>query len=643
MMISQRDRALFENLFVLELANNHLGKLERGLRIVRDHATVVRYNNIKAAIKLQFRDVDEFVHRGFKGNKDLRYVKKTEETKLSKADFARLVEEIRRLSCIPMATPFDEASVDLCVEFDMPVIKIASSDMNDWPLLEKVASTRRPVIVSTGGASEKDLDDLVRFFERRDIPFSLNHCVSLYPSEDGDLDLDQIDYLRRRYPDHIVGLSTHECGDWHSSMLISYGKGARTWERHIDVDYEGVAVSSYCSLPEQCDAWFKAFHKAAEMCGGRGESRRVISRRETEYLDALVRGVFARRDLEPDYVFAKETFLRDFYLAIPLQKGQISCREVINGEKLISPLKKDAALTIDHVDGPYNENSTLRGFIMNRGLEAGTPPSTVAVTAPAPPPPAAARYEEDGYVVLRGAVDRQLIDDAKADLIRLAQSIDKDSAFDDLDACWNHFKHTNRANGGTFYNGFKFLPSIHRLSIAPGVLGKLAEIAGMRLPSLIDINCRIDSSGEEKYLFDWHQDYWFSIASTQAAVVWLPLVDVTEETGGLDIISNRATAGKIYRTAAGGEYNTYADAVVLDEPIPEAQAVTLTDVRAGDLVVFKFNVLHRSRAVSAATKSRFTVQLRFCDLFDQEFLGNKFRPGTVKPDQVDYLRKEAAE
>ena len=77
MMISQRDRALFENLFVLELANNHLGKLERGLRIVRDHATVVRYNNIKAAIKLRFRDVDEFVRHGFKGDKGLRYVRKT--------------------------------------------------------------------------------------------------------------------------------------------------------------------------------------------------------------------------------------------------------------------------------------------------------------------------------------------------------------------------------------------------------------------------------------------------------------------------------------------------------------------------------------------------------------------------------------
>lgn len=366
--VSQRDRELFENLFVLELANNHWGRVERGIKIIRDHASIVRFNNVKAAIKLQFRDVDEFIHPEFKGNQELRYIKKTEDTKLSKAEFSRLVEEIRNVSCIPMATPFDEASVDLCVEFDMPIIKIASSDMNDWALIEKIASTRRPVIVSTGGASEKDLDDLAAFFEKRDIPLAINHCISLYPSEDSELELDQIDYLKSRYSSHVVGLSTHEYHDWHSSMLISFGKGARTWERHIDIDYEGIPVSTYCSTPERCDQWFKAFHKSREMCGGYGQSRRVISKKETEYLDALVRGAYAMRELPEGYVFTKESFIKDFYLAVPLRKGQLSCREVMNGEQLKVAIKANDALTIEHINGPYSENSALRSLIEKRGL-----------------------------------------------------------------------------------------------------------------------------------------------------------------------------------------------------------------------------------------------------------------------------------
>ena len=367
-MVPQRDRDLFENLFILELANNHWGKVDRGLKIIRDFATIVRYNNVKSAIKLQFRDVDSFIHPNYKGNQDSRYIKKTEATKLSKLDFTRLVEEIRNMACLPMATPFDEASVDLCIDFDMPIIKIASSDMNDWPLLEKIASTRRPAIASTGGASEKDLDDIVLFFENRNIPLAINHCISLYPSENDELNLNQIDYLKNRYPDHIIGLSTHEYRDWHSSMLISYGKGVRTWERHIDIDYEGVPVSSYCTLPHQADEWFKAFHKAKEMCGGSSYSRRVISKKETEYLNALVRGAYAKRDLEAGYVLTKYSFERDFYLAIPLLKGQLSCREVMNGEKLTKAIGADEALTIDHIDGPYAENQGLKQLILKRGL-----------------------------------------------------------------------------------------------------------------------------------------------------------------------------------------------------------------------------------------------------------------------------------
>lgn len=366
-MISRRDKELFENLFVLELANNHWGKVSRGLKIIRDFGTIVRYNNIKASIKLQFRDVDNFIHPNFKGTKDSRYIKKTEDTKLSKDDFSRLLGEIKNVGCIPMATPFDEASVDMCVEFDLPLIKVGSSDINDWPLLEKIASTRRPVILSTGGASEKDLDDTVHFFEKRDISLAINHCVSLYPSEDDELNLNQIDYLKYRFPDHIIGLSTHEYHDWYSSMLISYGKGARTWERHIDIDFEGASVSSYCTLPEQADVWFKAYHKAMEMCGGASDARRVISRKEIEYLDALVRGAYAKKDIEPAYVLNAENFSKDFYLAVPLLKGQLSCREVMNGERLIKAIKANEPLTIEHIDGPYAEKESLKKLILNRG------------------------------------------------------------------------------------------------------------------------------------------------------------------------------------------------------------------------------------------------------------------------------------
>jgi N-acetylneuraminate synthase len=194
---------IFEDLFVLELANNHWGRVERGLRIINEFAQVVRFNNVRAAIKLQFRDVDSFVHKDFVENQDIRYVKKTVDTRISREDLAAMVRAVKLAGCIPMATPFDEASVEFCERLDLPMIKIASSDVNDWPLIERIAKTRRPVIVSTGGASLKDLDDLVTFCENRHIPLAINHCVSIYPSEDHELEMNQIDFLRERYPGHV--------------------------------------------------------------------------------------------------------------------------------------------------------------------------------------------------------------------------------------------------------------------------------------------------------------------------------------------------------------------------------------------------------------------------------------------------------
>src|SRR5450756_976908 len=221
-------RDIFDELFVLEMANNHWGDLQRGLAIIREFGTVVRYNNVRAAIKLQFRDVESFVHKDFRNRTDIRYVKKTLDTRMSQEDFGTLVEAIRTNGCVRMATPFDEKSVELSVELGIDIIKVGSSDIADWVLLEAIARTRKPVIVSTGGSSLKDMDDMVTFFENRNIPLAINHCVSLYPSEDSDLQLNQIDFLKNRYPGHTIGFSTHEQRDWASSITIAYAKGART-------------------------------------------------------------------------------------------------------------------------------------------------------------------------------------------------------------------------------------------------------------------------------------------------------------------------------------------------------------------------------------------------------------------------------
>ncbi len=148
-------------------------------------------------------------------------------------------------------------------------------------------------------------------------------------------------------------------------MLIAYAKGARTFERHIDVEMDGVPVSPYCSLPHHIDEWFRAFKKAKAMCGTPGTQKRTPPDREIAYLDGLVRGVYAVRDLPQGHHLCDE----DVYLAIPLQKGQISCRELMSSEVILRPIKKDAPIRIDDIESPYSQIPSLRQTIYSRGID----------------------------------------------------------------------------------------------------------------------------------------------------------------------------------------------------------------------------------------------------------------------------------
>lgn len=364
------NRNIFEDLFVLELANNHWGSLDRAMKMITDYSRIVRFNNVKAAMKLQFRDVDSFVHKDYKNRTDVKYIKKTMDTRLKKEDYAVMVKAIKRLGFISMTSPFDEKSVDLAEELDIEILKIASYEINDWFLIEKIASTKKPVICSTGGSSLKDIDDLVKFFTNRRIPLAINHCVSLYPSEDNELELNQIDFLKNRYPELTIGFSTHEYHNWEWSLMMAYAKGARTFERHIDIDDGVIKVAPYNSLPEQIDTWFKAFNKAKEMCGAPGSAKRNPTNKEIDYLDKLVRGVYAKKDLPK----GRSLTASDVYLAVPLLQGQISCRELMNGEVLLHDIKCDSPINIEDIDSPYANNENLKSLIYQRGADPKVKP-----------------------------------------------------------------------------------------------------------------------------------------------------------------------------------------------------------------------------------------------------------------------------
>ncbi|MEY2633570.1 MAG: hypothetical protein RIR00_2224, partial [Pseudomonadota bacterium] len=307
-----------DRLFVLELANNHMGDLAHGLSVIRQFGTVCRdFPEFHFAFKLQYRDLDSFIHPAMRGRDDIKYVKRFSETRLSREQFDQLVACMREEGFRVLSTPFDEPSVDLIEAQNLDFIKIASCSFTDWPLLERVVASDKPIIASTAGASLEDIDRVVSFLAHRNKTFTILHCVGEYPTPDARLNLNQIDFLQARYPGVPIGFSTHEDPDHHDIVKLAVAKGARLFEKHVGVATAAYPLNAYSASPEQLRRWLEAARSAYLICGV-ADTRLPPDPVESASLRSLRRGIFARRALA-----AGETLCAaDIYFAFPPVEGQ---------------------------------------------------------------------------------------------------------------------------------------------------------------------------------------------------------------------------------------------------------------------------------------------------------------------------------
>lgn len=316
-MLSPEKKFDFNNLFVFEMANNHQGSSDHGFAIIRAMGDIAKRNNIRAAIKLQFRDLDTFIHPAFRDSTDIKHIPRFLSTRMSEDQFRALVDETRKQGLITMCTPFDEPSVEAIERLGIEVIKIGSCSAKDVPLLQRVADSGKPVIASTGGMTLKEIDQLVSFFQHRGVHFALMHCVAIYPSPNNKLHLNQIEEMRNRYPGITVGFSTHEDPSNLNAVRVAYAKGARIFEKHVGVTTDTISLNKYSATPEQAEAWVHAYQEAADACGGDGE--REISEAELADLYSLMRGVYAKKEIRAGNVINRE----DIFFAMPLLRGQM--------------------------------------------------------------------------------------------------------------------------------------------------------------------------------------------------------------------------------------------------------------------------------------------------------------------------------
>ena len=347
---------IFDDLFIFEMANSHQGSVEHGKDIIHEMGKIARKYNIKAAVKLQYRNLDTFIHPDYKGRKDVNHIPRFESTRLTYDQFTELVEAIRSEGMIAMSTPFDEDGVDWCMDQGLDIIKVVSCSSLDWPLLEKIAATHKPVIISVGGKTISDIDKLYNYFTHKRCDFAFMHCIAEYPAPIERLQLDFIDKLRRRYPDNVIGYSGHEDPDDNVIPMMAIAKGAKILERHVGLPTETISLNAYSMNPDQADTWVKSALEAKEICKMKKETERYISQAEIDSLNSLMRGVYLKHDVKKGDVLNRE----DVFFAMPNHDKQMTSGEFFEGVVAGKDYKANEEL---HETKPVTDTNLARSVI----------------------------------------------------------------------------------------------------------------------------------------------------------------------------------------------------------------------------------------------------------------------------------------
>lgn len=344
-------------LMVYEMANNHMGDLPHGIATIRAIREACRgfEDDFDFAFKLQYRDLDTFIHASARGRDDIKYVKRFEETRLSDEAFRTLVTEMDAQGFITVCTPFDENSVTRIEAHGIHTIKIASCSFTDWPLLERIAQADKPVIASTAGATLEEIDTVVSFFLHRNKDFTLMHCVAEYPTPDEALQVNQIELLRMRYPEVRIGYSTHESPDNTLAVGLALAKGASVFEKHVVLPTDKYAANAYSADPGQIRAWLDAARRATAICGAR--ERYQPSTGERTSLQSLRRGVFTTRDIPAGT--AIDSSMVEF--AFPPVDGQLTANEWSKYARFVTTEAIPAGQPVTHAQVSETQ---LRGQVL---------------------------------------------------------------------------------------------------------------------------------------------------------------------------------------------------------------------------------------------------------------------------------------
>ena len=317
-------------LVIPEIGINHNGSLETAKEMVLSaHRAGARL--IKHQTHIVADEMAGAAKKVVPGNADVSLYVVMANCALNEEEEQEMMRYTEELGMVFLSTPFSRAAADRLEKMGVKAYKIGSGEMNNYPLLEHVASFGRPMIVSTGMNDLKSIDKAINILEKHNVDHALLHTTNLYPTTPGQVRLGAMQQMMKAYPDIPVGLSDHTLNN--NACISAMALGAKVVERHYTDRMDRQGPDIVCSMDE------KALHELLQAAG------------EVPAMLGGTKEALKEEQVTIDFAFATAVTIA------PVKEGEIFTREnlwvkrpgtgEIPAEKYESVLGKKARIDID--------------------------------------------------------------------------------------------------------------------------------------------------------------------------------------------------------------------------------------------------------------------------------------------------------
>lgn len=294
------------NFFVIaESGSNHEGSIDDAVQLIRE-ASKAGAN----AVKFQ-----SFTSKTLFAHKEYTKILKMPENALDNVDdivlkkewYETLYKEANKNKIILMSTPFSVEAVDDMDKY-VPIYKIASCDIDNIPLLRKVASTKKPVILSTGLATNKDIKNALNILKNNEV--ALLHCSVEYPTPLENARLNRIVVMNKLFKKNIIGYSDHTIGI--DAPIIAYTLGAKIIEKHFTITPEKKSGDHIISLDtNSMKEMILKLKDTNKMLGGNDalKNEKKMSKQEKKELVYAKRGIYLNHSMLKNEVITEKDLI----------------------------------------------------------------------------------------------------------------------------------------------------------------------------------------------------------------------------------------------------------------------------------------------------------------------------------------------